>query len=630
MGVQGWYRVLREEGYVPETGKCCSTSLWRPLDDVMDNIGSRLEQIPNGSELLVDGNGLAFYCHHVAYARYVANVTKRKSRKESCCLKLKNADLSPTQVRRLLPNFMPLSQLSAVVHEFIKTLRDKHRMKIIVYWDGEKRRVYKQETDNKRQARIPEEWNNFREFCETGLMPPAKTVCEWESLFPKNRMFGDQIMHTLEKLQIPSVVCEEEADAWIAKACRGNPRAYILGLDSDFCFFPDIQYIPFNMLDAAGHVATAVVLRRRDLAASLGLANEVLMTEFAILLGNDYVHPANVQLDFNGGRHASSILPFLQEQDASYRVTSRSEDVEETLRFVRSLYELEELDEYAFDDESSKSTDDEDADDAGDVILHLGGSPARPNQDAAGRFSMPAELPLEFCVVSPFSDTSAKDAVLRCLQAYVDKNLEDSMITPAQLEVFRKMPLDNSQAMLVQEGDWRPQYEDAAAAYLIEKLVASVCKQKSRVAKLLPPFSVFDQHKFHALMHVSRGGDVGPAKTRNGRNENLPGAGVNTKLFKDKKKMDKPEKVELPIDEHEERILESIKKNRVTIVQGETGCGKSSRIPVMIMRAPVPDPRLKKVKLFMSQPRRIAAKGLVERVRAVEPALRDQIALRMG
>lgn len=50
----------------------------------------------------------------------------------------------------------------------------------------------------------------------------------------------------------------------------------------------------------------------------------------------------------------------------------------------------------------------------------------------------------------------------------------------------------------------------------------------------------------------------------------------------------------------------------------------------MILRSPPPDPLFSKVKLFMSQPRRIAAKGLVERVRAVEPDLRDQVALRMG
>lgn len=51
----------------------------------------------------------------------------------------------------------------------------------------------------------------------------------------------------------------------------------------------------------------------------------------------------------------------------------------------------------------------------------------------------------------------------------------------------------------------------------------------------------------------------------------------------------------------------------------------------MLLRAPPPDPSSTgKSKLFISQPRRIAAKALVERLRAVEPDLRDQIALRMG
>jgi HrpA-like RNA helicase len=43
-----------------------------------------------------------------------------------------------------------------------------------------------------------------------------------------------------------------------------------------------------------------------------------------------------------------------------------------------------------------------------------------------------------------------------------------------------------------------------------------------------------------------------------------------------------------------------------------------------------PLPNQQKAKLFISQPRRIAAKALVERLREVEPELRDQIALRMG
>jgi hypothetical protein len=51
----------------------------------------------------------------------------------------------------------------------------------------------------------------------------------------------------------------------------------------------------------------------------------------------------------------------------------------------------------------------------------------------------------------------------------------------------------------------------------------------------------------------------------------------------------------------------------------------------MLLRAlPPPDSPHKEAKLFVSQPRRIATKALVEYLRKVEPDLRDQIALRMG
>ena len=50
----------------------------------------------------------------------------------------------------------------------------------------------------------------------------------------------------------------------------------------------------------------------------------------------------------------------------------------------------------------------------------------------------------------------------------------------------------------------------------------------------------------------------------------------------------------------------------------------------MLINAPPPNPNQAKTKLFISQPRRIAAKALVERLRSVEPDLKDEIALRMG
>ena len=39
----------------------------------------------------------------------------------------------------------------------------------------------------------------------------------------------------------------------------------------------------------------------------------------------------------------------------------------------------------------------------------------------------------------------------------------------------------------------------------------------------------------------------------------------------------------LPIDAHREEILDRIKNNRITIIHGETGCGKSSRLPAILL-----------------------------------------------
>lgn len=85
-----------------------------------------------------------------------------------------------------------------------------------------------------------------------------------------------------------------------------------------------------------------------------------------------------------------------------------------------------------------------------------------------------------------------------------------------------------------------------------------------------------------------------------------------------------PKLQKLPVDEHRSQILNSVRRNRITIIQGGTGCGKSSRIPIMLLE------NNKSAKLFISQPRRIAAKGLVERLRDIQPEFRNQISLRMG
>lgn len=44
-----------------------------------------------------------------------------------------------------------------------------------------------------------------------------------------------------------------------------------------------------------------------------------------------------------------------------------------------------------------------------------------------------------------------------------------------------------------------------------------------------------------------------------------------------------PQQAALPVDEHRDKILQHVRAHPVTIINGMTGCGKSTRIPVMIL-----------------------------------------------
>ena len=92
-------------------------------------------------------------------------------------------------------------------------------------------------------------------------------------------------------------------------------------------------------------------------------------------------------------------------------------------------------------------------------------------------------------------------------------------------------------------------------------------------------------------------------------------------------KDDSSKKLVLPIDKYREEILRTIKQQRVTIIHGETGCGKSSRVPCFLLRADPPQPSLAapEVKMVISQPRRIAAKALAERIEIREQSMLRRI-----
>eukprot|EP00948_MAST-09A_sp_MAST-9A-sp1_P003684 g3684.t1 len=62
----------------------------------------------------------------------------------------------------------------------------------------------------------------------------------------------------------------------------------------------------------------------------------------------------------------------------------------------------------------------------------------------------------------------------------------------------------------------------------------------------------------------------------------------------------------LPIDSYRETIISHIRSHRVTLIHGETGCGKSSRVPVFVAE----EWGFQNCKFFISQPRRVCCESL--------------------
>jgi len=309
------------------------------------------------------------------------------------------------------------------------------------------------------------------------------------------------------------------------------------------------------------------------------------------------------------------------------------------LDFVRKLYSLEDMSEYPLQDALASE----------DPTMI-------PAVD-------PTLIDINFLVsTSEESKETVQDAVVRYLMTILDEQAgkEDSFMDMMHVEAFQNVSMyascnDINYSDLdknMRDKYWRPLWSDIAAVYWIERVTSMVIQNTLRqavdrgvtkeMANIVSPSRIFSSYLFHSILLKTREGlnDNGNAADNDGGGSSNPstcsaGVGEVTNEIDAKKVLlpkaaEEAERLRLPVDKFEEMIVSSVQKNRVTIIQGETGCGKSSRIPVMLLKAPPPNPNHQTTKLFVSVPRRIAAKALVERLRDVEPEIKDQIALRMG
>ncbi|KAI8920276.1 P-loop containing nucleoside triphosphate hydrolase protein [Powellomyces hirtus] len=72
----------------------------------------------------------------------------------------------------------------------------------------------------------------------------------------------------------------------------------------------------------------------------------------------------------------------------------------------------------------------------------------------------------------------------------------------------------------------------------------------------------------------------------------------------------------LPAWKYQSQILEAVDGNRVVVVEGETGCGKTTQVPQFILDHFLSTRHGAECKILVTQPRRISAIGVAERVAA--------------
>eukprot|EP00117_Sycon_ciliatum_P015061 scpid13359/ scgid15069/ Putative ATP-dependent RNA helicase ucp12 len=75
-----------------------------------------------------------------------------------------------------------------------------------------------------------------------------------------------------------------------------------------------------------------------------------------------------------------------------------------------------------------------------------------------------------------------------------------------------------------------------------------------------------------------------------------------------------PQRQRLPASKYEDEVVQVVEKSSVTIIQGETGCGKSTQVPQFVLDNAWKTGRGDSCFIVVTQPRRLAAMAVAERV----------------
>lgn len=87
-----------------------------------------------------------------------------------------------------------------------------------------------------------------------------------------------------------------------------------------------------------------------------------------------------------------------------------------------------------------------------------------------------------------------------------------------------------------------------------------------------------------------------------------------------------PPHVELPVDSHRQHVISAVESSRVVVIAGETGCGKTTRIPRFLLEERIREGQGAACNILVTQPRRISAVSVAHRVaHEMGPALKHSV-----
>ncbi|XP_040910284.1 ATP-dependent RNA helicase DHX30 [Toxotes jaculatrix] len=84
--------------------------------------------------------------------------------------------------------------------------------------------------------------------------------------------------------------------------------------------------------------------------------------------------------------------------------------------------------------------------------------------------------------------------------------------------------------------------------------------------------------------------------------------------------------VALPVDDHRQLVVSAVQSSKVVVIAGETGCGKTTRIPRFLLEECVRGGKGAECNVLVTQPRRISAVSVAHRVaHEMGPALKHSV-----